>query len=304
MQEGSRKAIVAAFAANCGIAVAKFVGFAFTGSAAMLAEAVHSVADTGNQALLLVGSKRASRPATHEHPFGFGRERYFWSFVVALVLFTLGGAFAIYEGVDKLRHPHDPGGFWWAIVILAVAVGLESFSFSTAVREANRERGHQPWVRFLQSAKSPELPVVLLEDSGALVGLAFALIGVVLAKITGNPRFDAIGSLAIGLLLCAIAGFLAIEMKGLLIGESASPEMEERAAHVLLNAPHVRRLIHLRTEHLGPDELLVGAKLEFEATLTFAELARAIDVVEAQLREAVPAARVVYIEPDVHRDAL
>lgn len=303
VQEGSRKAIVAAFAANCGIAVAKFVGFAFTGSAGMLAEAVHSVADTGNQALLLVGSKRAARPATTEHPFGFGRERYFWSFVVALVLFSLGGAFAIYEGVDKLRHPHSPDGFWWAIGVLAIAVALESYSFATAVREANRERGHQSWVRFLQGAKSPELPVVLLEDSGALVGLAFALIGVVLSKVTGNARFDALGSLAIGLLLCAIAGFLAVEMKGLLIGEAASLDMEERAAEALRNAPAVRRLIHLRTEHLGPDELLVGAKLEFDATLTFVQLAAAIDVVEEQLRAAVPEARVVYIEPDVHRDA-
>ena len=303
VQEGSRRAIVAAFAANCGIAVAKFIGFAFTGSAGMLAEAVHSVADTGNQALLLIGSKRASRPATPEHPFGFGRERYFWSFVVALVLFTLGGSFAIYEGIDKLRHPHDPGGLAWAIGVLLVAVVLESYSFATAVREANHERGKQRWLRFLQRAKSPELPVVLLEDSGALVGLAFALIGVVLSKVTGNARFDALGSLAIGLLLCAIAGFLAVEMKGLLIGEAASLDMEERAAEALRNAPAVRRLIHLRTEHLGPDELLVGAKLEFDATLTFVQLAAAIDVVEEQLRAAVPEARVVYIEPDVHRDA-
>jgi cation diffusion facilitator family transporter len=301
MHEGSRRAIVAAFGANLGIAAAKFVGFAFTGSASMLAEAVHSVADTGNQGLLLFGGRRARRAATPQHPFGFGRERYFWSFVVALVLFTLGGAFALVEGVDKVRHPHAPESLGWAIAILAIAVALESFSFRTAIREANQERGGTHWFRFLQAAKSPELPVVILEDSGALVGLLFALLGVVLAKVTGNARWDAIGSLAIGLLLCAVAAFLAVEMKGLLIGESATPQMEEAIVGAIRDAPRVRRIIHLRTEHLGPDEVLLAAKVEFDHELSVAELAATIDATEALVRARVPEARIIYIEPDIVR---
>jgi len=301
MHEGSRRAIIAAFAANMGIAAAKFIGFAFTGSASMLAEAVHSVADTGNQGLLLFGSKRAIREATAEHPFGFGRERYFWSFVVALVLFSLGGAFALVEGVDKLRHPHAPESLWWAVTVLAIAFVLESFSFKTAIREANIERGDTGWYRFLQAAKSPELPVVLLEDSGALVGLAFALLGVVTAKVTGNARWDAVGSLAIGALLCAVAAFLAIEMKGLLIGESATPAMEDTIVAAIRDAPRVRRIIHLRTEHLGPDEVLLAAKVEFDHDLTITELADAIDAAEALVRAQVPEALIIYIEPDIYR---
>ncbi len=301
MHEGSRRAIIAAFAANIGIAAAKFLGFAFTGSASMLAEAVHSVADTGNQGLLLFGSKRAVREATPEHPFGFGRERYFWSFVVALVLFTLGGAFALVEGVDKLRHPHAAESLWWAVIVLAVAIGLESFSFKTAVRAANVERGRTPWFRFLQMAKSPELPVLLLEDSGALVGLTCALVGVIMSKVTGNARWDAVGSLAIGLLLCAIAAFLAIEMKGLLIGESATSQMEELIVAAIRTAPRVRRIIHLRTEHLGPDEVLLAAKVEFDHDLTVTELADAINGAEALVRAQVPEARIIYIEPDIFR---
>lgn len=301
MHEGSRRAIIAAFAANIGIAAAKFLGFAFTGSASMLAEAVHSVADTGNQGLLLFGSKRAVREATPEHPFGFGRERYFWSFVVALVLFTLGGAFALVEGVDKLRHPHAAESLWWAVIVLAVAIGLESFSFKTAVRAANVERGRTPWLRFLQMAKSPELPVLLLEDSGALVGLTCALVGVIMSKVTGNARWDAVGSLAIGLLLCAIAAFLAIEMKGLLIGESATSQMEELIVAAIRTAPRVRRIIHLRTEHLGPDEVLLAAKVEFDHDLTVTELADAINGAEALVRAQVPEARIIYIEPDIFR---
>jgi cation diffusion facilitator family transporter len=302
VQEGSRRAIIAAFLANLGIAVMKFVGWAFTGSASLLAEAVHSVADTGNQALLLVGGKRAARLATPDHPFGYGRERYFWSFVVALVLFLLGGAFAIYEGIQKLRHPHEPESLGWAIGILLGAVVLEGFSFRTAVREANHVRGKARWFPFLRHTKSPELPVVLLEDSGALLGLCFALFGVVMAAITGNGRWDAVGSLAIGLLLCCIAIFLAIEMKGLLIGEAATPEMERKIVSALTGTAEVRQLIHMRTEHLGPDELLVAAKVEFDNALSVPELALAIDATEANIRQAVPVARLIYLEPDIHRD--
>jgi cation diffusion facilitator family transporter len=302
VQDGSRRAIIAAFFANTGIAIIKFAGAIFTGSASLLAEAVHSVADTGNQALLLVGGKRAARQATSEHPFGYGRERYFWSFVVAQVLFLLGGAFAIYEGIDKLRHPHEPESLGWAVGILLGSMILEGFSFRTAVREANHVRGDARWLAFLQRSKSPELPVVLLEDSGALVGLSFALVGVVLASITGNGRWDALGSLAIGALLCVIAIFLAREMKGLLIGESANPEVERRIVAAMQNSEHVRQLIHVRTQHLGPDELLVAAKLEFDPELSVYELAKAIDTTEANIRHAAPVARIIYLEPDIKRD--
>ena len=300
MHDGSRKAIVAAFLANLGIAIAKFAGALITGSASLLAEGVHSLADTGNQGLLFLGGARARREATPEHPFGFGRERFFWSFVVALVLFSMGGLFAIYEGVDKLIHPHETESLGVAIGILAFALVLESWSLHTAMRESRPYKGDLSWWGFIRSSRQPELPVVLLEDTGALFGLMFALSGVVLATVTGQPRWDAIGSLAIGILLVTIAIILGIEMKALLIGESATPEMQQAIADAMRTAPSVRHLIHLRTEHLGPDELLVGAKLEFDRTLSMPALAEAIDDVEARVRAVVPAARVMYLEPDVH----
>ena len=289
MHEGSRKAILAALAANMGIAAAKFVGFAFTGAASMLAEGVHSVADSGNQALLLLGGARAQKAATPEHPFGYGRERYFWAFVVALVLFSLGGAFALYEGIEKLLHPHEVTSLGWAVGILGLAMVLEGFSFRTAVHEANPLRGDVPWLTFIRRSKSPELPVVLLEDFGALIGLVLAMGGVITAHVTGNPRYDAIGSIAIGLLLSSIAIVLAIEMKGLLIGESASPERLQTIADEVAAAPSVTRLIHIRTEHLGPDELLVAAKVEFATHLSVPELALAIDEVERRVRRVAAA---------------
>jgi cation diffusion facilitator family transporter len=301
VQEGSRRAILAALAANFGIAIAKFVGFLITGAASLLAEAVHSVADTSNQALLLLGGHRARRSATEEHPFGYGRERFFWAFVVALVLFSMGGLFAIYEGIEKLRHPHEVESLVVAVVILLVAIALETFSLITAVREANHVRGGQSWWTFIRRSKNPELPVVLLEDTGAEIGLLLALVGVVMAHVTEEPRWDAAGSLGIGILLVVIALVLATEMKSLLIGESASPGDQEAIRHAIEDSPEVRRLIHMRTEHLGPDELLVAAKAEFDGGLSFADLARAVDDTEARLRQAVPSARVVYIEPDVAR---
>jgi cation diffusion facilitator family transporter len=301
VQEGSRRAILAALAANFGIAIAKFVGFLITGAASLLAEAVHSVADTSNQALLLLGGHRARRSATEEHPFGYGRERFFWAFVVALVLFSMGGLFAIYEGIEKLRHPHEVESLVVAVVILLVAIALETFSLITAVREANHVRGGQSWWTFIRRSKNPELPVVLIEDTGAEIGLLLALVGVVMAHVTEEPRWDAAGSLGIGILLVVIALVLATEMKSLLIGESASPGDQEAIRHAIEDSPEVRRLIHMRTEHLGPDELLVAAKAEFDGGLSFADLARAVDDTEARLRQAVPSARVVYIEPDVAR---
>jgi len=302
MHEGSRRAIFAAFLANLGIAISKFVGFIITGSASLLAEAIHSVADTGNQALLFLGNARAKREATPEHPFGYGRERFFWAFVVAVVLFTLGGAFALYEGIEKLRHPHELESFGVAIAILLVAVVLESWSFHTARHEANQVRHGVGWWKFIRKTKSPELPVVLLEDSGALIGLVFALIGVSLARITGNPRWDAAGSIAIGLLLIVISVVLAVEMKGLLIGESAAPATQVAIADAIRDAPEVQGIIHMKTEHVGPDELLVGVKVGFEPSLTIRDLADAINAVERRIRAAVPEARIIYIEPDVLRE--
>ena len=301
MQEGSRKAIVAAFLANLGIAISKFVAFLFTGAASMLAEAVHSVADTGNQGLLLLGGARARRDPSESHPFGYGRERYFWAFVVALVLFSLGSLFALAEGVDKLRHPHELESPAWAIGVLLVAVGLESLSFRTAIREARPLRRSESWWGFIRRSKSPELPVVLLEDLGALLGLLFALAGVILADVTGNARFDAAGSLAIGALLGVIAVVLAIEMKSLLIGESASVHEADRIRGAIEATAGVSRLIHMRTQHLGPDELLVAAKCSFAGNLDLAGLSEAINDVEQRVRQAVPAARMIYIEPDVDR---
>jgi cation diffusion facilitator family transporter len=299
--EGGRRAIVAALVANGGIAVAKLIGFFVTGAASLLAEAVHSLADTANQFLLLLGGARSRREATRSHPFGYGRERYFWAFVVALVLFTLGGVFAIVEGIDKLRTPHELESLPVAIGILLIAIGLESFSLRTAVKEASAERRGTSWWKFIRGSKGPELPVVLLEDTGALVGLVLALAGVGLGAATDNPRWDAVGSLGIGVLLVVIAGVLVIEMKSLLIGEAASPDDERTIRATLSAASGIESVIHLRTQHLGPDELLVAAKVGFDPGLTFADVAARIDDAERELRRALPKARLVYLEPDVRR---
>jgi cation diffusion facilitator family transporter len=300
---GGRRAIIAALVANMGIAVAKFVGFLVTGSSSMLAESAHSVADSGNQALLLVGGRRSRRRATEEHPFGYGRDRYFYAFVVALVLFTLGSLFSLYEGYHKLSEHEPLTSPAVAIIILVVAVGLEAFSLRTAVVESNEVRGKANWVQFVRRAKAPELPVVLLEDTGALLGLLFALAGVSLAAITGDPRWDAIGTLAIGVLLGVIAIILIVETKSLLIGEAASPDAVNRICAALVG-PGVDRVIHLRTLHLGPDELLVAAKIAMPRTNSLERVARAIDEAERRVRMAEPAARVIYLEPDLDRSRL
>ncbi len=298
---GGTKAIIAAFFANLGIAIAKFIGFLFTSSASLLAESVHSMADTGNQLLLLLGGRRAARAATPDHPFGYGRERYFWSFAVALVLFSAGAGFAIYEGIEKIRHPHELDSLGWAIGILVFAIGLETYSFRTAIVEANHVRGKAGWVSFIRRSKAPELPVVLLEDLGALVGLVLALSAVIIAEVTGEPVWDGIGTLSIGVLLAAIAVILAIEMKSLLVGEGASAEDTARIVAAIEGHAQVERLIHLKTQHLGPEELLVAAKLGFDRSLDVAGLAAAIDSVESAVRAVVPIARVMYLEPDLFR---
>ncbi|MBC8365647.1 MAG: cation diffusion facilitator family transporter [Actinobacteria bacterium] len=294
---GGTRAVVAALFANLGIAVAKFAGFLITRSSSMLAEGVHSIADSTNQALLLLGGRRSRRPATTEHAFGFARERYFWSFVVSVVLFTLGSAFAFYEGIDKLRHPHEMKGLGWAIGILLMAIVLEGWSFRTAVIESNRLRGPTSWGHFVRHTKHPELPVVLLEDLGALVGLVIALVAVTLAEVTGEPRWDGAGTLVIGLLLGVIALVLAREMKSLLIGESAGPRDQRAIVEAIESAPATRRIIHLRTQHLGPNEILVAVKVLFDATLDTAGVAAAIDDVETRVRAVVPDAHPMYVEP-------
>ena len=297
------KSVVAALLANTGIAAGKLVGFAFTRSSSMLAEAIHSIADAGNQALLLLGVRRASKAPSAEHPFGHGRERYFWSFIVALVIFALGAGFAIFEGIEKVRHPHEIKGIWWAVGILGAAIVLESLSFRTALREARPLRGESGWWRFIRRSRTPELPVVLLEDLGALVGLILALAAVVLAHATGNTVWDGIGTLCIGVLLAVIAIVLAVEMQSLLIGEGVLPEHRRDLLAAASGTPGARRVIHLRTQHLGPDEILVAIKMEFDADLDMTGLAGAINEVEARLRTAVPMAQVIYVEPDLlHRE--
>ncbi|MCU1354393.1 MAG: Cation diffusion facilitator transporter [Acidimicrobiales bacterium] len=296
------KAVIAALLANAAIAVAKLVGFAVTGSSSMLAEGVHSIADSGNQCLLLLGGKRARKAADETHPFGYGRERYFWAFVVALVLFSLGSMFAVYEGIHKVQHPHAIDKPQWALGILGFALVMETLSFRTAIHEADAVRGDATYRQFIRRAKIPEIPVVLLEDLGALIGLAFAATGVAVAETTHQPKWDGYGTLAIGALLGIIALILAVEMKSLLIGEAAGRKQQEAIRAAIEIEPDVIQLIHLRTQHLGPDELLVGAKVELLHDLTMVEVADAIDRIESNVRANVPEARVMYIEPDVHRD--
>ncbi|WP_327109859.1 cation diffusion facilitator family transporter [Nocardia sp. NBC_01730] len=301
---GGKKAIIAALSANAGIAVAKFVGAAITGSGSMLAEAVHSVADTGNQGLLLLGQRRAEREADALHPFGYARNRYFYSFIVALVLFTLGSGYAIYEGIHKIQHPEELSSPLVAIVILVIAIGLESYSFMTAIRESKPLKGDASWWRFIRNSRSPELPVVLLEDTGALVGLLLAFAGVGLTMLTGDAVWDGVGTLAIGGLLGVIAIVLIVEMQSLLIGEGATPDEDRLIRENLVDGTRIDRLIHLKTQYLGPDELLVAAKIGVVPGLDVAAIATAIDDAESRVRSTVPAARVIYLEPDLYRTEL
>lgn len=298
---GGTKAIVAALAANLSIAVAKFVAFAFSGSSSMLAEGVHSLADSSNQALLLVGGKKAKKAASEEHPFGYGRERYIYSFIVSIVLFSVGGVFALYEGYEKIVHPHELSNWWWPVGVLVFAIIAETFSFRTAIQESNAVRGSLTWTQFVRRAKAPELPVVLLEDLGALVGLFLALVGVGLAVITGDSFWDGLGTICIGVLLVLIAIVLAAETKSLLLGESADASQVRAIREVLVDEETVTGVIHMRTLHLGPEELLVAAKIAVRHHDSAADVARAIDAAEARIREAVPIARVIYLEPDIYR---
>jgi cation diffusion facilitator family transporter len=294
------KAVIAALAANVGIAIAKFAAFLLTGSASMLAEAVHSVADTGNEVLLLIGAGRSRRARTAEHPFGFGRERYFYAFVVAVMLFTVGAVFSIYDGVHKIVSGGELSSPYVAYAVLGVSMILESFSLRTAIHEANEVRGDRSWRKFVHLTKTPELPVVLLEDTAALIGLALAFLGVLLSQLTGNDKWDGVGSVAVGVLLGCAAFIVGYETKSLLIGESASEEMSARIVASLEAGPEPFRLIHLRTSHISPDALLVAAKIGVPPELTAAELAAGINAAEQRVRAAVPIAETIYLEPDIY----
>ncbi|MFD7028181.1 cation diffusion facilitator family transporter [Streptomyces sp. NPDC059917] len=297
---GGTKAIVAALAANLAIAVAKFVAFLFSGSSSMLAESVHSLADSGNQGLLLLGGKKAQREATPQHPFGYGRERYIYAFLVSIVLFTVGGMFAIYEGIEKIKEPHAIEHWYWPVGVLVFAIVAESFSFRTAIKESNEIRGSLSWGQFIKRAKAPELPVVLLEDFGALIGLVLALGGVGIALATGDGVWDGIGTLCIGVLLIAIAIILAAETKSLLLGEAAGADEVEKIKAAVVDGDTVTGVIHMRTLHLGPEELLVAAKIAVQHDDTATEVANAINAAEERIRAAVPIARVIYLEPDIY----
>ncbi|MDX6294710.1 MAG: hypothetical protein QOH50_3785 [Kribbellaceae bacterium] len=303
MAGGGNKAVVAALLANTGIAVTKFAAWALTQSASMLAEAIHSLADAGNQALLLLGAQRAKREADELHQFGFGRERYVYSFIVAIVLFSVGGLFALYEGYHKVQDPHGITGWKWVpVVVLLLAIVLESMSFRTAIIESNKLRGPVSWTRFIRNARAPELPVILLEDFAALTGLVLALIGVILTLATGNGIFDGLGSMAIGALLVCVAIFLAIEMKSLLIGESATREAQQRIVAAIEGVPGLQRLIHIKTLHIGPEEVLVAAKIGVAPTTDAAVVAEAIDAAERAIRAAEPMAVHIYLEPDIYTE--
>ncbi len=297
----SPRAVLAALAANLGIAATKFAAFAVTGSASLLAESVHSVADSGNQVLLIIGRSRARRGETEEHQFGFGAERYVYAFVVAVVLFVAGAVFSVYEGVHRIAHPERLASPVVGFVVLGVAVGLEAFSFRTAIRESNATRGRASWRAFIRHAKAPELPAVLLEDLAALTGLAFAVIALVVTTVTGDGRWDGAGSLAIGALLGAVAVVLAAEMKSLLVGEAASPEAQRAIVAAIEAGPGIERVIHLRTLHIGPESLLVAAKVAVRPADTAASIAAAIDAAERRIRAAVPIATLIFLEPDLYQ---
>jgi cation diffusion facilitator family transporter len=297
--EGSTKAILAALGANVGIAITKFFAAAVSGSASMFAEGIHSVADSGNQVLLIVGGKRAKRQATAAHPFGYGRSRYIYAFMVSIVLFSVGGLFSIIEGWNKLSHPHELEQAWLPLTVLGIAIGLESFSLYTALKAAKEERGTASLYHFIRHAKSPELPVVLLEDMAALLGLVLAFGGVGLTVLTGDPIWDAIGTLAIGLLLVLVAVILGAETSSLLVGEGATADDTEKIETALGSTRGVNSIIHMKTLYLGPEELMVAAKIAVDVDITGKDIAAIIDDAESRIRAEVPTARVIYLEPDI-----
>ena len=264
---------------------------------------MHSLADCSDQVLLLVGRNRASRAETEEHPFGFGRERYFYGFLVSLVLFAVGGAYSIYDGIHKIIQPEPLTTAWVAYGVLGLSFILEASSLRVSVREAGRLRHGRSWLSFIARSKEPDLIVTLLEDSAALTGLVFAFAGVGLAELTGNAAWDGGGSVAIGLLLAFVAFVVGRETQSLLIGEAASDEAEQTIVQALEDGPELERVIHLRTVHLGPDSLLVAAKVAVRRDDTAETIVRGIDAAESRVRQALPIADVIYLEPDIYQES-
>ncbi|MBK0419416.1 cation diffusion facilitator family transporter [Leucobacter sp. CSA1] len=299
---GGGKAIVAAFLANLGIAITKFVAWFFSGSSSMLAEGVHSLADSGNQLLLLLGGKRAKQRADKEHPFGYGRVRYVYAFVVAIVLFSIGGVFSVYEGISKIQNPHPLEVWWLPLLVLGIAIVLEGFSLRTAIVESRPHKGDGSWISFIRRSKAPELPVVLLEDLAAITGLLLAFFGVGLTVLTGDGLFDGIATICIGVLLIGVAVIIGVEVKSLLVGEGANEDDVARIEAAILDSSDIERIIHMKTLYLGPDEFMVGAKIALAAERTMNEVSVIVNLAERRVREAVPAARVIYLEPDVYLD--
>lgn len=295
-----KKVVFAALAANGGIATVKLVVAAVSGSATMLAEAVHSVADTANQALLLVGMTLAARREPQRYPLGRESERYFWAFVVSLTIFLLGGVFAIFEGVHKLRtaEAEAPPSVLWPLVVIGLSLALEAGSFTVAMREFNRERRGRPFFQALFAGKDPTIPVVLLEDTGAVVGLLLALVALGVSFFTHSTLPDAVGSIVIGVLLCSIGFLLAYDTHGLLIGEGASPELRAQATALAEATPGVEAVTQLLSLHLGPESILLALKVRFRSDVSLAELEVTIDEIEARIRGAIPAMKRIFVEPD------
>lgn len=302
-QGDAQKVVVAALVGNLGIAACKFFAVAMTSSSATLAEAVHSLADTGNQALLLVGMVLARRGSSDVYAFGRAAERYFWPFVVALVLFSVGGAFAIYEGVHKLMAPsRASGSAWWSIVVLGASLLIEAASFSVACKEFRKASGRRGVAHVILHGKDPTIPLVLMEDTSAMVGLVIALGAVAVSAATGARAFDALGSILIGIMLCVTASVLAVQTHSLLIGESATPEMRTSVLRAAQQTPGVERVTQMLTLHLGPDEVLGALKVAFKADLTVDQIEQTTNEMERQIRANVPVMKRLFIEVDAHGD--
>ena len=296
--EGSTRAILFALGANFGIGVAKGAAAWYTNSGAMLAEAIHSFADTANQLLLLLGLKRARRPVSDEHPLGYGKAIYFWSFLVALLLFSMGGMFSVYEGVHKLLHPEMPRSPWVAVLVLVVAIALEFGSLRAALAEVRRVQGRRNLLGWFRTSRQSELLVVVGEDIAALIGLVLALAAVLATMLTSNPLFDALGTIAIGVVLILVAIAVGIEVKSLLIGESAEPETVAAIRDFLAARPEVAEVYRLITLQLGL-ELMVAVKARMQERSDAARLIESVNRVEAALRSAFPEVRWIFFEPDV-----
>ena len=297
---GSKKIVIIALSANMAIACAKFLAFLWTSSSAMLSEAIHSLVDTSNQALLLYGTKRSERPADTKHPFGYARELYFWSFVVAVLLFALGAGFSIYEGVQKLLHPHPLTDPWVNYIVLAVALVIEGFATAAAIKEFNSRRGTKRVMVALRDSKDPSLFTILLEDVAAISGLIIAFLGVWFAHAFGSPTADGIASLVIGALLACVALFLSIEVKGLLIGEAAKPEVQRGIARLINEEKnsngHILAINEIRTMQLGAKDVLVAASVDFDDTTSASDVKATTQRLETAIRSAYPDVRKFFIE--------